>query len=317
MPPVPFARIIAPTPTRLQVRRMRAGRRRFTLLTAASILLAALSALMLATPMLGRLAYAHAESGLVAQVDEDAGGLDRATRNRMLAAARDYNTHVADGGQVIGETLDPFGNPDGDFSGSDDTAYTRTLDMGDGIMGTLSIPRIGVDLTIRHGSSDTVLQEGLGHLHGTSLPVGGKGTHAALTGHRGMPDRLMLTRLDEMREGDPFYLHILGDTLAYRVVDIRVVDPDDTGALAVQPGRDLVTLVTCTPYGINTQRLLVTGERASMPDVAPYQEDAPGDARTPTVMAAGATGGAGLLAARTAGRAQPAARHRRGRRRRH
>lgn len=315
MTPVPFDRIVTPAPTRRQARRRRAGRRRFALLTAASILLASVSGLTIATPLLSRLAYAHAESGLVAQVDADADGLDTDTQARMLGRARDYNAHLTDMGQVIGETLDPFGNPSGDFSGSDDTAYTQALDLGDGVMGTLSIPKIGVDLTIRHGSSDAVLAEGLGHLHGTSLPVGGKGTHAALTGHRGMPDRLMLTRLDEMREGDPFYLHILGRTLAYKVVDIRVVEPDDTGALAVRPGRDLVTLVTCTPYGINTHRLLVTGERASMPDVAPYQEDAPGDARTPALATAGAAGLAGLTIVRMGAREEPAARHRRGRRR--
>ena len=110
-------------------------------------------------------------------------------------------------------------------------------------------PSIGVDLTIRHGSSDTVLDMGAGHLHGTSLPVGGPSTHTALTGHRGLADKMMFTRLDELHKGSVFYIHTLGRTLAYKVTDIRVVDPGQVDSLRIVKGQDLATLVTCTPYG--------------------------------------------------------------------
>ena len=156
-------------------------------------------------------------------------------------------------------------------------------------MGSVSIPSIGVDLTIRHGSSDTVLAMGAGHLHGTSLPVGGPSTHTALTGHRGLADKMMFTRLDELHKGSVFYIHTLGRTLAYKVTDIRVVDPGQVDSLRIVKGQDLATLVTCTPYGINTQRLLVTGERARMPQTAPYERDAPKDARTPALTVMGGT----------------------------
>ncbi len=193
---------------------------------------------------------------------------------RDLSATADaYNRRLASAPQTIGETTFDSG-ASGDFSFADDTEYHRTADYGDGVMGQLIIPSIGVDMPIRHGADAHALEHGAGHLHGTSLPVGGTDTHAVLTGHTGMAMDSLFSRLHDMRMGDVFYIRTGNRTLAYRVVQIRTVLPRDTAALRIQQGRDLVTLVTCTPIFVNTHRLLVTGERQNMPEQVPYLHDA-------------------------------------------
>ena len=143
-----------------------------------------------------------------------------------------------------------------------DESYEKQLNIsGNGTMGSLDIPKINVELPIYHGTDDTVLSNGIGHLQGTSLPVGGANTHCVLTGHRGLPSSKLLIRLDEMVGGDLFFLRIGNETLAYKVNKIQIVEPEDVSGLQNEAGEDLVTLVTCTPYGINTHRLLVTGKR--------------------------------------------------------
>ena len=142
-------------------------------------------------------------------------------------------------------------------------SYQSLLNQGTGVMGSIEIPKIGVDLPIYHGTDDDVLSNGIGHLEGTSLPVGGASTHCVLTGHRGLPNSKLFTRLDEIKENDLFYLNILGETLAYKVNQIEVIEPDEVDKLHIQEGKDLVSLITCTPYGLNTHRLVVTGERIS------------------------------------------------------
>ena len=194
---------------------------------------------------------------------------------RMVDKARAYNRRLTDHTQVIGERLEDDGTIDGDFGFKSDREYQGLLDFGDGIMASVEIPSIGVDLPVRHGADAYALDNGLGHLHGTSLPVGGKSTHSVITGHTGVADKALFTRLNELRKGDVFYVKVAAQTLAYKVTRIRKVDPDDLKSLQVEPGRDLVTLVTCTPIFLNTYRLLVTGERVSMPGDAPYPEDAP------------------------------------------
>lgn len=140
--------------------------------------------------------------------------------------------------------------------------YERTLDVtGTGIMGYVEIPKISVSLPIYHGTDDTVLQIAVGHIPGSSLPVGGEGTHCVVSGHRGLPSARLFTDIDQLREGDVFMLHVLGKTLTYQVDQIRVVLPDELDDLAIDDGLDLCTLVTCTPYGVNTHRLLVRGHR--------------------------------------------------------
>lgn len=141
-----------------------------------------------------------------------------------------------------------------------DANYVKLLNIGE-VMGYIDIPKINVYLPIYHGPSEEILQKGVGHLQNTSLPIGGKSTHAVLTGHRGLPTATLFTDLDQLVQGDLFYIHILNGELVYRVDQIKVVEPEDTSDLVIQQGEDYVTLVTCTPYGINTQRLLVRGTR--------------------------------------------------------
>lgn len=145
---------------------------------------------------------------------------------------------------------------------TEDSAYMSCLNLkGDGVMGYISIPKIDVKIEIYHSTDDEVLEKGVGHLKGSSLPAGGEGTHAVLAAHRGLPSASLFTDLDQLEEGDQFYLYIMNDVLAYEVDQILVVEPTDTDALQVEEGEDLVTLLTCTPYGVNTQRLLVRGHR--------------------------------------------------------
>lgn len=149
-----------------------------------------------------------------------------------------------------------------------DEAYMNCLNInGDEIMGIVEIPKIDVELPIYHTTDEEVLQIGAGHLEGSSLPVGGESTHAVISAHRGLPSATLFTDLDQLVEGDHFLLHILDDTLCYEVDQITVVEPDQTESLSVVEGEDLVTLLTCTPYGVNTQRLLVRGHRV------PYDAD--------------------------------------------
>lgn len=141
-------------------------------------------------------------------------------------------------------------------------AYYETLNpQNNGVMGVVRIPKIDVSLPVYHGTEEKVLQEAVGHLEQTSLPVGGEGTHAVLSGHRGLPTAKLFTDLNLVEEGDVFYLDILNRTLAYQVDQIKVVEPDQLEDLAIARGEDYVTLVTCTPYAINSHRLLVRGTR--------------------------------------------------------
>lgn len=128
-------------------------------------------------------------------------------------------------------------------------------------MGSIEIPSININLPIYHGTSDEVLSAGVGHLNGSSLPIGGVNIKSILTAHRGLPSSKLFTRLDELVEGDLFFIRVLNETLAYKVNDIQVIDPEDVAGLEIEEGKDLVSLITCTPYGLNTHRLVVTGER--------------------------------------------------------
>lgn len=140
--------------------------------------------------------------------------------------------------------------------------YNSFLDIGgNGIMGYIEIPTIDVTLPIYHGTSEAVLQIAVGHLEWSSLPVGGASSHCVLSGHRGLPSARLFTDLDKIVVGDIFMMHILDETLTYEVDQILIVEPEDTSALMIEPGKDLCTLVTCTPYGINSHRMLVRGHR--------------------------------------------------------
>ena len=144
---------------------------------------------------------------------------------------------------------------------SDDVYYSLLDHTGTGIMGYISIPKIDVELPIYHGTDDTVLSIGVGHLQASSLPIGGNNTHSILTGHRGLPSSKLFTRLDELKINDLFYINVCSKTLAYQVSEINVIEPHEVDSLDIDADEDIVSLITCTPYGINTHRLVVTASR--------------------------------------------------------
>ena len=153
--------------------------------------------------------------------------------------------------------------------------YEDILDFGNGVMGAVEIPGIQVNLPIYHGISEEVLAKGVGHMPGSALPIGGEGNHTVLTGHTGLPSAKLFTDLTKVKEGDLFYLRVLGETLIYRVDQVKVVLPTDGSDLEPQAGKDYCTLLTCTPYGVNSHRLLVRGERTEPETVeamAPSEE---------------------------------------------
>lgn len=170
---------------------------------------------------------------------------------QLFEAANNYNSEL-DSYSII----DIFSDPNREVS----EEYLNTLNIdGKGLMGYISIPKIDVRIPIYHGTSSEVLEKGVGHLEGSSFPIGGISTHAILSAHRGLPSAKLFTDLDQLQVGDEFYIYILDRTLAYKVDQILVVEPSETEALQLQEGKDYVTLVTCTPYAINTHRLLVRG----------------------------------------------------------
>lgn len=172
--------------------------------------------------------------------------------NQILTEAEEYNDTLEGGDFVNGDV--------------EDSTYESLLNIGgDGIMGYIEIQKLGVDLPIYHGTSESILQNSVGHLEGSSLPIGGKGTHAVLTGHRGLPTAKLFTDLDQLQEGDTFQIFILNEVLTYEIDKISIVEPEDVSELMPVKGKDYVTLVTCTPYAVNTHRLLVRGVRIATP----------------------------------------------------
>ena len=188
----------------------------------------------------------HAIATYTKQVEK----LDDSQNKEMLKAASKYNKSLL-------KKSDHW-----KLSKKDKKRYESLLDVsGTGIMGYIEVPKIDCSLPIYHGTDEGALQIAIGHLEGSSLPVGGKSTHCVLSGHRGLPSARLFTDLDQMEEGDIFVLNVLGRKLAYEVDQIKVVLPDEMSDLEIVQGKDLCTLVTCTPYGINTHRLLVRGHR--------------------------------------------------------
>ena len=195
-------------------------------------------------------------SRMIESYDDAVDALSEEERLAILDEAHAYNAALAAraGAGSAGEA---------DSASSAESAallerYNEVLDLnGNGMMGYISIPSIEVTLPIYHGVEEQVLQEAVGHIEGTSLPVGGMATHAVLSGHRGLPSAKLFTDLDQMQEGELFFIRVLDETFAYQVDGIETVLPDETSSLAIRAGEDRVTLVTCTPYGINSHRLLV------------------------------------------------------------
>lgn len=179
--------------------------------------------------------------------------------DEAFAAAGEYNRML-----TSGAVLDSGANVakgTGNFAGAALDYWEMLRGEPTGTLARLRIPSIDLDLPVYHGTSDATLLKGIGHLQGTSLPIGGEGTRSVMTGHRGLANATMFTNLDRVKQGDLFSVEVLGRVLSYEVTEIQVVDPDQTEEIRTVPGRDLMTLVTCTPLGINSHRILLTGER--------------------------------------------------------
>ena len=190
------------------------------------------------------------QSRAIASYAEQVANIDDAQYEELWDAARDYNQSLL--------------HRPNDFVLSDEQQeiYKSLLDIGgNGMMGYIEIPMIDVMLPIYHGTKESVLQIAVGHLDWTSLPVGGAGSHCVLSGHRGLPSARLFTDLDKLKVGDVFMLHVLNEILTYEIDQILIVEPQDTDPLLIEPGKDLCTLITCTPYGINSHRMLVRGHR--------------------------------------------------------
>ncbi len=202
-------------------------------------------------PTLSNYWNAQHQSQLIADYISSTQALRHKDSQLMLEAANQYN-----------QQLKANHDPDLTLTDSEAEAYQQQLDLTNtGIMAYIDIPKVHERLPIYHGTDEEILQVAIGHLAGTSLPVGGKGTHAVISGHRGLPSAKLFTNIDKLRINDTFTITSLNRTMTYQVDKITTVLPDDVSLLRIEEGKDLVTLVTCTPYGVNTHRLLVRGHR--------------------------------------------------------
>lgn len=232
-------------------------KRKITVILTIALFLAGLSLLLY--PLAANQWNTYRQNQLISDYDnvikekESAGEIDY---EAAWQQAQSYNSALL-------PSILPDSFADAEEAETEDDRYMSCLNLtGDGMMGCVNIPKISIKIPIFHTTDKKVLETAAGHLEGSSLPVGGDSTHAVISAHRGLPSASLFTDLDQLVEGDYFLLNILNDTLCYQVDKITVVEPDQTEDLRVEDGQDLVTLLTCTPYGVNTQRLLVRGHRA-------------------------------------------------------
>lgn len=212
-------------------------------------------------PILSNLLASGEQSAVQAQYTDEVDDMTDTEIESELQAARLYNEALQNVKST--EAIDLRG-------------YDELLNLtGNAVMCTVEIPAIDVELPVYHGISEDVLQKGAGHMPGTSLPVGGESTHAVISAHSGLPAARLFTDLDKLEEGDLFYIHVLGETLCYEIDQIVVTIPSDTEAIQIEKGQDYVTLLTCTPYGVNTHRLLVRGRRTEIPETPQAISDEP------------------------------------------
>lgn len=197
-------------------------------------------------PIISSFVTSKDNMGLISTYETKVDNLSSAEKKEMIKKAVQWNDKLYR--QQKGISVD------------DNLDYLNILNTGDGIIGTIEIPAIDVNLPIYHGTNDDVLNIGAGHVEDSSMPVGGTNTHTVITGHSGLPSNKLFTRLDELEKNDKFYIYILDEVLAYEIDKIEIVLPEKVD-YTIEDGKDLATLVTCTPYGINTHRLLVTGHR--------------------------------------------------------
>ncbi|MCI6188626.1 MAG: class C sortase [Clostridium sp.] len=214
-------------------------------------------------PVISNAYMEHQQKIIINSYEKKVEKMPENTKNEELERASDYNK------LLIGTAIvtDPF-DPEAQKRLEESSDYFNILNLDEkGLMGYVVIPKIDVNLPIYHGTSEEVLQKGVGHLQNTSLPVGGESTHAVLSGHTGLSSAKLFTDLDKLEEGNIFYIKTLGETFAYEVDQIKIVEPHETSDLLIESDKDYITLVTCTPYGINSHRLLVRGTRI------PYTEE--------------------------------------------
>lgn len=197
----------------------------------------------------------QSQTSAITNYEEAVNALTAEDKADSLEAARSYNEALA---ETQGAIIDPFGSA-GDEGESQEVSF---LSVGE-VMGYIQIPEIGIKAPIYEGTSEDVLQKGIGWLKGTSLPVGGESTNSVLTGHRGLPTAKLFTDLDQLEPGDEFFVKNSSEILAYRVTEKKVIDPSESDALAIIEGKDLMTLLTCHPYMVNSHRLLIIGERVA------------------------------------------------------
>jgi sortase A len=246
-----------------------------------AVLLVGLSVLLY--PTVSDYVNSLTQSRVVSGYTDAVAALEREDYGTFLDAARAYNATLADKDNRF--LLD----------NTEKTEYEAILSVGGrGVIGYVEIPKIKVTLPIYHGTNEAVLQVGVGHLEGSSFPVGGLGTHAVITGHRGLPSAQLLSNIDRLAPGDRFMITVLDELLTYEVDQIIVVEPQDLAPLALEPGADYVTLVTCTPYGVNSHRLLVRGWRVDNEETA-AEIRVPADARQVETGLVAPVIGAGLL----------------------
>lgn len=215
---------------------------------------------ILAYPTVSNQWNTYRQSRLISNYEQAVSDMQPEDYTKEWEAAREFDSTLVQN-NIYG---DAFGSDDVDMK---DTDYWKVLNVaGDGVMGYLSIPKINIKLAIYHGTGDDELQTGVGHLNGTKLPIGGESTHTVLAAHRGLPSAKLFTDIDQLEVGDKFYIHVLDEVLAYKVDQILpMIDKDDhetlEKTLQIEEGKDQVTLFTCTPYGVNSHRLLVRGTR--------------------------------------------------------
>ena len=207
-------------------------------------------------PFIANYLFENKTDSVVNSIEQSAQDIDDSEQKAAIEAAKKYNQTIANGHVQL---KDPF---DDEQLEQEAGEYNSLLNLtDDGVMGTIEIPSINVSLPIYHGTDNTILQIGVGHIEGSSLPVGGPSTHCAISGHRGLTSSKLFTDIDQMAEGDIFKLYILGETMTYEVDQIRIVLPDELNDLKIEEGQDYCTLITCTPYGVNSHRLLIRGHR--------------------------------------------------------
>lgn len=220
-------------------------------------------------PIISNLYIEHHQGNIIDEYNKTVESMPDDTLEKEREKAEGYNKMLT--GNII--ITDPF-DPEAQKKLEENSDYYNILNIGnDNIIGYIKIPKINVSLPIYHGTSEEVLKRGVGHLQNTSFPIGGESTHAVLSGHTGLSSAKLFTDLDKLEEGELFFIEVLGEKLAYKIDQIKIVEPRETSDLVIKSGEDYVTLVTCTPYGINSHRLLVRGTRI------PYTEEVEKEAK--------------------------------------